>query len=159
VGVADRARVDLEHGNVGVRVGADDLCVDGRAVVADADLDAAGARDDVLVGDDVPVGVEEEARAAGDALVRGRLDVDDAVGDAAVELGEGVVPMDELGEDVGTTGAEAESADDLPEGRWTTPATTMTAMTAKVRTAPSTTAPKVRLADRGFMPFRGPPPP
>ena len=80
VGVAERnvrqrlAGVDLQESDVGGRVAADDLGVDGVAagavlVGAVVHLHLAGAFDDVVVGEDVAVGRNDEARAAGDLLV------------------------------------------------------------------------------------------
>ena len=62
-----RRRVDLEQGDVGGRVGADDF---GRVVLvggAEPDFDLVGAFDDVGVGDDVALGVDQEAGAGRDA--------------------------------------------------------------------------------------------
>ena len=63
------ARVDLQQGDVGGRVAADDLGRDGASAVAvlvgaEVDLDLAGAFDDVVVGQDVAVGRDDEAGAA-----------------------------------------------------------------------------------------------
>ena len=65
------AGVDLEHGDVGGRVRAEDLGVEGLAVLAaDADGDVVGAGDDVGVGEDVAVVVDDEAGAGGGAALR-----------------------------------------------------------------------------------------
>ena len=59
--------VDLQQRQVGGRVGADHLGVVGGLGVAELHLDLLGAGDDVVVGQDVPVGVDQEPRAGGDA--------------------------------------------------------------------------------------------
>ena len=65
------AAVDLDQREIGARIGADDLGGVGLAVVG-RDLDAVGLLDDVVVGDGVAVGRDEEARALGLAEARGR---------------------------------------------------------------------------------------
>ena len=86
------AGIDLEHGDVGRGIGADDLGVEGLAVLAaDPDGDLIGALDDVGVGEDVAVGIDHEAGPGRGAALRGAegierrglglllgLDVDDA---------------------------------------------------------------------------------
>ena len=59
-----RAGVDLQHGDVARRIGADQRGL-GLVAVREADGDGARALDDVRVRDDVAVGVEHEARALG----------------------------------------------------------------------------------------------
>ena len=54
-------RLDLEDGDVGLGVAADDLGLEPGVVVQD-DRDLVGVLDDVVVGDDVAVVVDEEAR-------------------------------------------------------------------------------------------------
>jgi len=75
VGVAERQgrqrrarQVHLKQRQVRIEVGADQLgpCL---AAVGEVDLDSRGAFDDVLVGHDVAIAVDDEARALGD---RGR---------------------------------------------------------------------------------------
>src|SRR4051794_35051668 len=66
----DLAGIDLEHGEVGRGVGADDVGGDRRAVLAEPDDDAAGAFDDMVVGHDRAVGGDDEAGAGGLALGR-----------------------------------------------------------------------------------------
>ena len=56
-------RVDLEHADVGVLVAADDIGVEAAAVEQE-DPHAAGAINDVVIGEDVAVGRDHEARAA-----------------------------------------------------------------------------------------------
>jgi hypothetical protein len=58
------ARGDLEHGQVGPRVGADH---DGRVdlLIVGRDPELFGVGDDVVVGQDVAVGIDDEARADG----------------------------------------------------------------------------------------------
>ncbi len=77
-GVADLDRGDggavevhLEHSDVGARVGADDRRVVGGAV--DGDGDGLGAVDDVIVGDDVAVGVVDDAGAEARGGARGHV--------------------------------------------------------------------------------------
>ena len=61
--------VDLDEGNVGLRVGADDLGLVFGAIVG-GDLHGLGVFDDVVIGHRVAVGRNEEARAfAGDDLL------------------------------------------------------------------------------------------
>jgi hypothetical protein len=60
-----RRRVDLEQGEVGGRVGADLLGGVGLRAVAELHVDLVGARDNVVVGEDVAVGVDHEPRAGG----------------------------------------------------------------------------------------------
>ena len=55
--------VDLEDGHVGVRIGADDLGLELTAV-EQPDRHLLGALDHVVVGEDVAVGRDDEARAA-----------------------------------------------------------------------------------------------
>src|SRR4051794_8101922 len=74
-------RVDLDDGDVGRRVGADDLRARGLAV-GEGDGDRGRAVDDVLVGGDVAVRVDHEARALGLRLLTGAV----AVAIAAAEL-------------------------------------------------------------------------
>ena len=65
----------LDHGEVGERVGADDGRLLGRAVVeAHRDLAALADRGDVVVGEDLAVGADDDARAG--ALALGAADVD-----------------------------------------------------------------------------------
>jgi hypothetical protein len=64
------APLDLEHGDVGGRVAADDLRVE-HAAVLHRDLHPVGAFDDVVVREDVAVARDDEARAA--RLLRARL--------------------------------------------------------------------------------------
>src|SRR5690606_29120035 len=54
--------IDLQHGKVGALVGADQLGLQLRAVIEN-DGEALAALDDVVVGDDVAVGGDDEARA------------------------------------------------------------------------------------------------
>jgi hypothetical protein len=81
----DLRRVDADHREVGGAVGAEQLDRDGVAVLAEADLQRGGAVDDVLVGDDVALVVDHEARPGGLAVLLVGLDEDDAGGDAAVD--------------------------------------------------------------------------
>ena len=60
--------VDLEQRDVGGRVGPDDLRLL-RGAVPELHVDALGPLDDVGVGEDVPVVVDQEARACGGALL------------------------------------------------------------------------------------------
>ena len=60
--------VDLEQREVGLRVGADDLGVE-LAVVGEADLHLFGVVDHVVVGDDVAVVLQDEARAQRHAVL------------------------------------------------------------------------------------------
>src|SRR5829696_8031715 len=94
----DLRRVDLEHGEVGRRVLAEQLGVDGLAVLAEAHAELVRALDDVVVGDDVALVVDDEARARrGAAAAReGQLpaagvglDEDDAGLDLAVDVRHG----------------------------------------------------------------------
>ena len=62
--------VDLEQREVGLLVGADDLGVE-LAVVGEADLHGLGVVDHVVVGDDVAVALDHEARAERHALLDG----------------------------------------------------------------------------------------
>ena len=61
------AGVDLEQREIGLGIAADDL---GRvfAAVLEDDLDLAGVADDVVVGDDIARGIDDEAGAERDAL-------------------------------------------------------------------------------------------
>ena len=59
---------DLEQGQIGLGIGADDLGLPGLAVIG-LDPDLGGVLDDVVVGDDVTIGRDEEARAHGLALM------------------------------------------------------------------------------------------
>ena len=61
--------VDLDHGDVGLRVGADDLGVEGLAVIH-SHGDGLGVLHHMIVGDDVAVGGNEEARALADHRLR-----------------------------------------------------------------------------------------
>ena len=61
------AGVDLDQREVALLVGADDLGVE-LALVGEADLHRLGVVDDVVVGDDEAVVVDDEARAERDAL-------------------------------------------------------------------------------------------
>ncbi len=94
--------VDLQHRQVRGRIRADDRRPD-RVLVREADLDARGALDDVIVRDDVAVLVDHEARPerllclARDGIaedvdaglpVRGRGDLDDARPAATVDSGD-----------------------------------------------------------------------
>ena len=90
-------RVDLDDGQIGGGVAADNGGVVGRAV-PEADGNRLGAVDDVLVGDDMALGVVDEARAlalrllflAGRrGLARGDGDLDDALGRLLVDLADG----------------------------------------------------------------------
>ena len=94
----DLARVDLEDGEVGRRVLADQLGLDRVALLAEADGVAVRVLDDMVVGDDVAGRVDHEARAGGRAAaalaLEGELavaaaggDEDDAAGDPLVEVG------------------------------------------------------------------------
>ena len=56
--------LDLEHRHVGLGIGADHLGLVGLAVVG-RHLDLVGAVDDVIVGHDIAVGGDDEARALG----------------------------------------------------------------------------------------------
>src|SRR3954466_14405547 len=86
VGVRERQRLDalrgaagdLDHGEVGGGVAADDLRRVVAAVVAEADLRRGGALDDVGVGDDRPVVGDQEAGAAGRRAAAVDADEDDA---------------------------------------------------------------------------------
>jgi len=90
--------VDLDHGDVVRGVRADDLRPVGRAV-EERDADGVGVLDDVEVGQDMPLLVEDEARArAGGGLVAEEAlalrlggDVDDALVHVGVD--EDVVPL------------------------------------------------------------------
>ena len=67
VGVAQRQHgqvvaVDLEHGDVGLGIGAHHLGLEG-ALVVEGDGDGLGVGDHVVVGQDVAVAVDDEARA------------------------------------------------------------------------------------------------
>jgi hypothetical protein len=55
-------RLDLEHGDVDPAVGADQLGLE-LGVVAQDHRDVLGALDDVVVGEDVALAVDDEARA------------------------------------------------------------------------------------------------
>ncbi len=55
-------RLDLQHGKIGARVGADQLGLE-LGIVAQDDGDVLGALDHVVVGDHVAVGIDDEARA------------------------------------------------------------------------------------------------
>src|SRR4029079_4374396 len=55
-------RLDLQHGEVGLLVDANQVGLDLGAVVED-DVDLVGVRDDVVVGDDDASGVDDEAGA------------------------------------------------------------------------------------------------
>ena len=92
-----RGSVDLDDGEVGGRVRADDGRVVGRAV-PEADRDRLGAVHDVVVRDDVALGVEDEAgalaaglllAAGGRGLAQGRRDLDDALVGLLVDLADG----------------------------------------------------------------------
>ncbi len=93
--------VDLEQGDVGGRVGADHVGAVGGVGGAEFDLDPVGAVNDVVVGEDVPFGVDHEARAGRGAPALGfaegverrrrlgglvGLDEGDALAVAAVDL-------------------------------------------------------------------------
>jgi hypothetical protein len=67
VGVAQReggqtVQLDLEHGQIGVGVGADHLRA-GAAAVIELHLDRVGALDHMVVGQDVAVGADDHAAA------------------------------------------------------------------------------------------------
>ncbi len=79
--VAERQRlelgvvgIDLEHRDVGRGVGADHLGVDEVAVLLEADLDVLGVADDVRVGDDRALLVDDEAGAGRLAAALGRAE-------------------------------------------------------------------------------------
>jgi len=76
----DRVSVEfrLYHGEVGRAVGADDRRL--VAVAVDGDADGGGAIDDVIVRDDVTVGVEDDARADAGAVAVGAVHRDDRSG-------------------------------------------------------------------------------
>ena len=61
-GGSEVVRVDLEHGQVGARIGADDLGLE-LTPVEQADRHLVGAVHDVIVGEDVAVLGDDEARA------------------------------------------------------------------------------------------------
>ena len=61
--------VHPQHGEVGGRIGADDLGLD-RVAVREAHSDLVGALDDVVVRDDVPGLVDDEAGAERRCLLR-----------------------------------------------------------------------------------------
>src|SRR5208283_5422022 len=54
--------VNFEHGDVGERIGADEFRFQ-HAAIAGGDADVDRAVDDVIVGDDVPVGRDDHATA------------------------------------------------------------------------------------------------
>ena len=68
-------KVDVDHGEVARAVGAQDRAV--VALAVDGDRDGLGAVDDVVVGEDVAVLVQDDARADAGALVGGHADRDD----------------------------------------------------------------------------------
>ena len=68
----DVLRVDLQHREVGRRVGALDLGADELLPLADAHPDRVGLLDDVLVREDEAAAVEHEARATALLLVADR---------------------------------------------------------------------------------------
>ncbi len=88
-----RRRVDLDHGQVRRRVGADDRGLV-RVPVPEPDRDTVRLVDDVLVRDDVPVAVDHEAGALclgllvphRGRLIRGDGDLDDASVGVPVDL-------------------------------------------------------------------------
>ena len=88
-----RRRVDLDHGEVGRRVGADDRSVVGVAV-PEPDRDRVRVFDDMIVRDDVPVRIDHEpgALGLGFLVARRRLlgrrdgDLDDALVRLSVDL-------------------------------------------------------------------------
>jgi hypothetical protein len=85
------AGVHLEQGNIGKRVGPDDLC--GQfAAIGQPYVDRARIRDDVSIGDDVAVGANDEsgAQSGGRSLIG-----------AAVSAGAGQKPSNEFADCVG----------------------------------------------------------
>ena len=96
-------RADLEEGEVGGRIGADER---GRelALVGEADADPVGRSDDVVVGEDEALGIHDEARALSAArtlavgvVERARAAVPGGLGDGDVDDGR-VDPLDDVGE-------------------------------------------------------------
>ena len=83
--VADLVGIDLEQREVDRRVGPEQLRLDRLAVLAEAHAVPARGLDDMVVGDDVALVVDHEARAGG-ALAG--LHEHDAGGDALVERGD-----------------------------------------------------------------------
>ena len=55
-------KIDLQHGQIGVRVGADDACLGG-APVGQGHLDFVGILDHVMVGQDVALLADDDAGA------------------------------------------------------------------------------------------------
>ena len=53
---------NLEHSDIGARIGADDLGFE-LALILQGDFDVGGAIDDVIIGQDVAVGADDHARA------------------------------------------------------------------------------------------------
>src|SRR4029453_4306990 len=59
---SESASLDLEEGEVGEAIGADERAPEGPSV-AEGDLDLLGALNGVFVGEDVPPAIDDEARA------------------------------------------------------------------------------------------------